>query len=229
MFKFSPLGNFNPTAPLDPKVVAIAKAFEAKLPAPPPGHGLKRIYGHWTAAPMNCDFSDYNGETKSINGSHVLTLEHNPLDQIPGVNADPMIAATWHRNTASIACAITGMDDATEGDFGPDPITVAGLVSLCSMIGAFAHRYDIDVTARVQAADSTTHLDNFGKYVNTKGEWVLLTHGEVAVIDGYAGERWDLASFVPVPPGVVLTPDMRSRCGDALRIMSRRFTLALAA
>jgi hypothetical protein len=224
---FNPLGNFDATAQFDPRVVAKVRAFEATLPQPPAGHGLKRIYAHWTVSTQGCNFTDYNGEAKFVNGQHVLALTHNPLDEISGYNSSPEIAGTWHRNTASIACAITGMDGATETNYGPDPVTVAGLTYLCGIMGAFAHRYGIDVHARVAPADATAHADNNGDEVNTKGEWNLLTHGEVAVIDGYSSERWDLGSFVPLPSGLALTPAMRSQCGDALRLMTWRFMLAL--
>jgi hypothetical protein len=218
---FNPLGNFDPHAPIDPKIIAAAQAFERTLPAAPPGHGLKRIYDHWTVAAQGCDFTDYNGEAKLVNGAHVLTLEHNPLDEIVGFNSAPEIAGTWHRNTGSIACAIAGMDGATETDFGPDAVTVAGLTYLCAMNAAFARHFSIDVLGRVPSPGEN-HAGNNGQLINTSGEHNMETHGEVAVIDGYASERWDLGSFAPLPADVALTSAMRTQCGDALRLMTHR-------
>lgn len=224
---FNPLGNFDPKAFLAPPVIAAAREFKAKLPNAPPGHGLSRLYAHWTVSACNCDFTDYNGEAKTIGGSHVLALEHSPLDQIAGFNANPQIAGTWRRNTGSIACAITGMDGATESDFGPDPVTVAGLTYLCALCAAFASKYGIDVAGKVPVPGTTHLADNNADVVHTAGEWNMLTHGEVALLDGYPSERWDLATFAPLPAGVVLTPAMRATCGDALRLMTRRIVLAL--
>ena len=226
---FSPLGRFDPNVTIDRKLIDKALEFGRTLPRPPAAamHGLNRIYAHWTVSACNCDFTDYNGETKldAASGLYTFRLEHNPLDEIPGLNNDPEIAGTWHRNTGSIACAITGMDAATENDFGPDAVTVAGLQNLCAMMAAFARVYFIGPRGRV--AGGSTHLDNNGNSVNTRGEWNLLTHGEVAVIDAYPSERWDLGSFVPLPSGEQLTPAMRSQCGDALRTLTERILFKL--
>jgi len=225
MSAFNPLGKFDPQTKIDPKVIASAKAFEAKLPNAPTEHGLKRLYAHWTVAGANCDFTDYNGEEKFVGGVHSLTLEHNPLDEIAGYNNDPEIAGTWHRNTGSIACAITGMDGATENNFGPDPVTAEGLLYLCAMMAAFCHKYEIDANGKVTINEQ--HQDNNGKTINTLGEWNLLTHGEVAVIDAYPSERFDLGVLTPLPCGLELTPAMRTLCGTALRTLTHRIKLEL--
>jgi hypothetical protein len=225
---FTPLGHFNPSAVADPKIVAAAKAFLATLPYDPQKGDLTRLYLHWTVAGMGCDFDDYNVEAKVEQEAWLFKLEHNPQDEIPGFDSNPEIAGTWHRNTGSIAIAITGMDGATEEDFGPDGVTWSGLQWLCGGAAALCVKYGIDANGTVPAPGSN-HLDNNNSNVNTTGEHNILTHGEVAVLDFYPSERWDLGSFVPLPDGVSLTPEMRSQCGDALRQLIRTYKLAILA
>ena len=224
--EYNPLGNFNISFPLHPEALSCAKTFLNMLPGDPKPGDITRMYEHWTVSGYSCDFTDYNVEAKQVEGKWTLALEHNPLDDISGYNNDPEIAGTWRRNTGSVAIAITGMDGATENNFGDDPITVEGLEYLCAGSAALALKYHIDINGNIIAPGST-HLDNNGNNVNTTGEHNVLTHAEVAVIDSYPSERWDLGVFTALPSNISLTSSMRSQCGDAIRARIRLYKIAL--
>lgn len=218
---FNPLGNFNPSAPVDEGVLAKAKAIMATLPAVPAGT-ISRLYLHWTVAPFGCTFADYNGEVDFENGNWKMVMTHDPRDNAVGVNNNPEASHTWHRNTGAVGVSLAGMSGATEHDFGPDGVTLSGLEHLCACAAAYAQRYGIDASGSV--ANGTTHIGDTGQTVNTTGEHTILTHAEAANIDGYlcgfTGDpdcRWDLGSLVALPEGTSLTKAMVAQCGDALR------------
>ena len=221
---WNPLGNFNPDADVIPEVLAAAKAFAATLPSVPAGD-LKRGYFHWTVAPMGMCFADYNFEALIENGKWSLKMTHDPRDNAPGVDDNAVASHTYMRNTGAIGIAITGMDGAGVGihNFGSDPVTVMGLTYLCAGMAAACYKYGIDVNG----------LSSGSPY---GGEPNLLTHAEAAnrpgnpkQYDNYfvTGERWDLASFQPLPAGVDLTAEMATVCGNALRALTHKYKLAL--
>lgn len=218
---FNPLGNFNPTASVDAGVLAKAKAFLQLLPAVPDGL-LSRIYLHWTVAPFGCTFGDYNGEADFEKGDWVLVMTHDPRDNALGLTSNAEASHTWHRNTGGVGVSIAGMTGATEQNFGPDAVTLAGLEHLCAGAAAFATRYNVEANGNV--ASGQTHTDDSGNSISTVGEHTILTHAECATIDGYLCGftsdpdcRWDLGSLTALPAGTSLTKEMVSQCGDALR------------
>jgi hypothetical protein len=221
---FSPLGNFKADAPIQVEVIEAAKAFKVLLPEITAGL-ITRMYCHWTVAGLCSEFSEYNAEAEYANGKHFLKMTHDPRDNAPGLNNNSPASHTWHRNTGAVGIAITGMDGATESNFGPDGITLAGLEYLCAGAAALASKYSIDVNGKVE--HGSTHADNNGNNVNTIGEPTVLTHGECAVIDAYPTERWDLGTFIALPLGISLTPAMRTECGSALRTRIHLYKLAL--
>jgi hypothetical protein len=223
---FNPLGNFNPNAPVSDVVIAAAKTFRATLPSIPDGL-ISRLYLHWSVAGLCAEFPDYNAEKEFVDGQHILKITHDPRDNAPGLNNNQMASHTWHRNTGALGIAITGMDGANVHNFGPDPVTVAGLEYLCAGAAALCLQYGLDANGTVLTG--STHLDNNGNTVNTAGEPIILTHAECAVLDAYPTERWDLGSLCPLPDGVDLTPEMRTQCGNALRQRVHTLKLALAA
>lgn len=226
---FDPLGGWNPNGPLDPRALAAAQAFIIpnaaifeKLKGP-----ILRIYLHWAVEAFGCLDAQYNLEVDLENGEWVMKVTHDPRDNAPGLDDNAEAAHTWHRNTGALGIAITGMDGASEHDFGPDGVQRHELEFLCALAALVCLECGIEANGRV-AAPGTNHLDNNRHNVNTTGEHNLLTHGECAVIDMYPGERWDLGSFVALPDGVDLTPEMRTRCGDALRTRAHLYKAALA-
>lgn len=197
--------NFDPGAPIDPQVLADARAFEQTLPAIARGD-VHRIYLHWAVAPFGCLFDDYNFMIDLEGGRWVMKTTRNPQNNIPGMNDDPMASHTWHRNSWALGIAIGGMDGATTTNFGADPVQLHELQYLCACAAAVAHRYDVQ-------AD-----DDLGG-----GEHTIMTHAEAALQDGYFGERWDLALFAPGP----LTESGARYHGELLRKRVRAYKIAL--
>lgn len=236
--EFNPLGNFVPNAPIDANVRHKAQLFYAQLPDVLLGL-LRRIYLHWTVAGLQVCFADYNAEKLLVAGEHVLKITHDPRDNAPGLNDNAEAAHTIARNTGALGIAITGMDGANEHDFGPDPVTVAGLELLCAGAAALALKYGIDANGTVPSPGSShtltedivdaDHQDEIGRVIDTTGEHNILTHAEAAVIDCYPADRIDLGSLAPLPDGVEMTPEMRTQCGDALRTRIHLYKLALRA
>jgi len=192
---------------------------------PVPAGILNRIYLHWTVAPHGIDFTDYNLEVVLRNGKLGVDITGNPQDNAEGINQNPIHSHTWHRNTNAIGISIDGMDGATVDNFGPDAPSEEELLFLCGAAAAVAKAYDIDASGVV--INGETHLDNNNNTVNTKGEHIILTHGECAVIDAYPSERWDLGVLSPLPHGVALTPAMRTASGDVLRAAIHRIKAML--
>ena len=156
---FNPLGNFNPSAPIDAGVLQKAKTVAASLPAVPNG-ALSRLYLHWTVAPFGCTFGDYNGEADFENGNWKMVVTHDPRDNAAGLTSNPAASHTWHRNTGAVGVSIAGMTGATEHNFGPDAVTLTGLEHLCACAAAFASRYGIDALGAV--TQGATHTGDAG-------------------------------------------------------------------
>jgi hypothetical protein len=224
---FNPIGFFEPGAPLLEEAVAAARAFVPQLPTVP-GGSINREYLHWEVEPWDDADPAYNGVVVLRDGKWQMVLSHDPRDQVAGLNDNAPASHTWHRNTGAVGLAIAGMSGASTTDFGPYPVQVHQLEYLCAMAAAFAVKYGIDTAGTVPPPGSN-HADDDGNNVNTTGEHTILTHGECAVIDAYPDERWDLASFVPLPAGLSLTTQMRSQCGDALRERIHLYAAALKA
>lgn len=128
-----------------------------------------RVYLHWTAGHYYTSFPEYH---ICIDADGEI-IESLPLTEIP--------AATWHRNTGSIAIALCCGAGATaykgdpyEVDLGEEPPTDAQIETLAMLSAAIADVFDIPVD-----------VDHF------------MTHAEAANFDGYGPdttcERWDLA------------------------------------
>lgn len=125
-------------------------------------------YWHWTAGDHHTICDDYHfcidGDGKIVNSK--------PLDEIP--------AATWRRNTGSIAIALCCCEgamayrDPWRADLRDAPPTDAQIESLAMLSAAIADIFEIPINS-----------DHF------------LTHAEAADLDGYGPattcERWDLA------------------------------------
>lgn len=214
---WSPLGNFNPHAPIDPNLIDKARAFYKTLPDAAAG-ALTRLYLHWTAGAISVCDSQYNAEARLVNGIWVLSVTHDPRDNI---GASPNYAAhTYMRNGGALGLAITGMDGSgvDQHNFGTHPVTVAGLLNLCAGAAALCKKYGIDPLGTVPT----------GSLI---GETNILTHAEAADRPGtplrYAPygplstcERWDLSLFAPLPQGQAITAGDVKQCGDALRSVS---------
>lgn len=224
---WTPVGDFNPEAPLLDDALNAAQAFKAKLPTIPSG-GISRIYLHWAVESFGCTDGAYNFEVDLEGGQWVMVLTHDPRDNVAGLDNNPEASHTWHRNTGAIGIAISGMDGATTTDFGPDGVQLHELEYLCALAALCAVTYGVDSNGTVPAP-GFNHADNNGANVNTAGEHNILTHGECAIIDSYPSERWDLGALHALPSGVSLTPAMRSQSGDALRERIHNYALVLKA
>jgi hypothetical protein len=71
---FSPLGGFNPNAPL---LQAALDAARAIMPSFPDLQGLlRRLYYHWAVEPFGCLDGAYNGEVDLENDAWGLHITH---------------------------------------------------------------------------------------------------------------------------------------------------------
>lgn len=210
-----PLGNFNPKAPLNRDALYAASVLLNELPTIKKGL-ITRCYLHWTVASLCAEFSDYNVEAELVNDKHALRVTHDPRDNALNLNNNPPASHTWHRNTGAVGIAITGMDGATEHDFGQDGLTLEGLEYLCAGAATLCQAYGVDALGAVTDAPAP-HADNLGRRITTKDEPNILTHAECAVYDDYRSERWDLGTLVALPAGIELTDAIRKQSGNALR------------
>lgn len=128
-----------------------------------------RVYLHWTAGHYYTSFPEYH---LCIDADGEI-IESLPLTEIP--------AATWHRNTGSIAIALCCCAGATaykgdpyQVDLGEEPPTDAQIEACAQLMAAISDVFGIPIDA-----------DHF------------MTHAEAADLDGYGPattcERWDLA------------------------------------
>lgn len=222
---FSPLGRFDVSLPVSPAMLAAVRTLTAQLPDVPKGD-LTRVYLHWSVAKPCAQFPDYNIMVNFADGHYTYHVSHDLKDNARSTFAASYATHTYHRNRGAVGICLGGMDGATEQNYGPDPITLTGLDFLCAAAAAVCKKYDIDASGL--SADKESY-DN---------EHTILTHAEAAMLVGnppqYSdygisgdSERWDLASFVPLPSGVALTPAMARSCGDALRARIHALKVAL--
>lgn len=223
MMTFNPLGKFVATAPINPAIVAAAEDLFDRLPTCP-ANTVQRLYGHWTVGHYGQDFPDYNISVRYDGAHFSLDIVGDPRDNAIGVNQNAVHSHTFHRNTGALGISTDDMVFANEHDFGPEPLTMMTLEYLCAGIAAAAAKYRIDLHG----------VSMQGPFA---GEPTFLTHAEAANRPGYppqyanyfiTGERWDLASFVALPAGVVLTADMATACGNALRARAALIKAAIA-
>lgn len=127
-----------------------------------------RIYLHWTAGRYSQDFTDYH---LCIHGDGTI-VKTRDFDVRP--------AATWRRNSGSIAIALDCCYNAKPDDMGDYAPTDEQIEVLAMVIAAICDEMEIDITN-----------DN------------VMTHAEVATVDGYdlnSGDpdcRWDLLFLHP--------------------------------
>lgn len=142
-----------------------------------------KIYMHWTAGHYGQHSSDY----------HFNIDEDGTVFQTLDVWETP--AATWHRNSGSIAITIDGCADAKiyrDGrcDFGTEPPTDAQIEALAQVLATISNATGLPI--------DSDHM---------------MTHAEAGELDGYGPnttcERWDLWTL----PG---SPDWGSG-GDYIR------------
>lgn len=127
-----------------------------------------KIYWHWTAGRYEQDFSDY----------HICI--HGDGTVVKTRDFDVRPAATWHRNSGSIAIALDCCYNAKPDDMGDYPPTDEQIEVLSMVTAAICDELGIEITK-----------DN------------VMTHAEIATIDGYdlcSGDpdcRWDLLFLQP--------------------------------
>lgn len=198
---------------------ALVKTLQSQYACPP--GTLDRIYYHWTVAPHNVLFKDYNLEVVLRNGVYQVVVTHDPRDNAEGVNNNSPASHTEHRNTGAIGISIDGMDgsDVSIHDFGADGPNQHCIWMLCAAGAAVAKAYGIDASGKV--SKDRPHLDDTNSYtVHTVGEPIIATHAEAAVWDNYPADRWDLGVVNPLPEGETLTPAMRTQTANGLRALT---------
>jgi len=198
-------------APLSAEALAAAKAFYAQLPALEHGMFFDHVPLHWAVEAFRCTDGAYNGEIvltgKGKNTAWSMQITHDPLDNaidIPEDGSKPYAAHTLGRNSHGFGLAITGMEGATSSDFGPEGLQYHQLEFLEAAAAAVCLKYGI------QAGDRRA----------------VYTHAEAAIVDGYYGERWDLAIVDPAPS--FPPPQVAQATGNALRARIHSYKLALA-
>lgn len=122
-----------------------------------------RIYLHWTAGRYSQDFSEYH---LCIHGDGTI-VKTRDFDVRP--------AATWRRNSGSIAITLDCCYNAKPDDIGDYPPTDEQIEVLAMVVTAICDEMGMDITK-----------DN------------VMTHAEIATVDGYDLDsddpdcRWDL-------------------------------------
>jgi hypothetical protein len=226
MGTFDPLGKFDPNGDLNPEVIVEAKALLHDLPAVPSGT-IDRIYCHWTVGHWNQDFLDYNVCVGFDGTRFHLRIAGSPSDNARGVNDNPVHSHTYMRNTGAVGIATDDMVFATTTDFGPEPLTLMTLEFLCGGVAALAIKYNVDLqglSTRAPFAHCPTMLTHAEAGDRVGNPYQYAQYGP----NPGTNERWDLSTFVPLPPGVELTEEMATTCGNALRQKSHRYKVALA-
>ncbi len=177
------------------KTSAIVELLSAWRPNLPAGR-IDALYLHWSGDDYERVFPAYHFCIGMMRGEIVVTQTHDLRANMREVSGDGYAAHTFGRNSFAAGIAIMGMRDATPGDFGDYPLTVALIDGLARVGGAIVRAYAIPLDA--------THV---------------LTHAEAAITDGYFGtateERWDIARLTPNP--TPLTRDDATRTGNILR------------
>jgi hypothetical protein len=227
---FSPLGSWDPHSAIAPGLVGKGQKFFAELVPVPDGSYLEAIMLHWEVEPMCVAAAQYNATATFANGGWGMTLGTSVLGNASG---DSLTEAehTWHRNGHSFGLSLAGMDGATVENFGPDPVTHAGLDTVLMMAAAIAVRYSIDALGLV---------DRYDAYYNPVLEQTIMTHAEIALVDKYfpgdldpatgkpdPDSRWDFATTVPPPHGTPLDRAWPKIVGDAFRDRIHSYKVAL--
>jgi hypothetical protein len=229
--------SFDTSGPIDGNALAAARAFlDTTLPDVPAGT-IDRIYLHWVVAPFHHEFDDYNAEIDldAAGTQWNMIMTHDPRDNARGVNNNPVASHTYRRNTGAVGISVAGMDGATFGNFGPDPIQMHELEFLCACAAAFAQKYDVQ-------ADAAAPMMYPGEGRPDR-EHTIMTHAEAALTtpsDTNAGHfthyycfkagsdpdcRWDLAATNP--QSAAPTEDEAFATGELLRQRIRQYKVAL--
>lgn len=195
---------------LDMNAVTQGIVLYRNLPALGDGEKISRIYYHWTVEGQGACDGAYNIVCPLIGGLYRATIATSPRLNATNPVQDGYAAHTWQRNSNAVGIAVNGMDGANVGpsNFGDDPVQMHAVEVLCAAGAAVALKYGLDASSQ---------LDN--------GEFTIETHATVAVYDGYADERWDLARFHADP--APLTNAERTASAALLRARTHQYKYAL--
>lgn len=195
---------FNPYAPVDSRLLQKAKALHDALPTA--SDGFDHGYYHWMVSRRDQTFPEYTCSVWcDAGGEWHLTVSHDPRDNAFGsFNGAGYAGHTYRRNQGAFGVSIAGMLGASYRDFGPYPITQAGLDHLCAAMAAFCRRYGVQCNVQTQ-----------GKFYREAVEHSVMTHAEAARwtpstsngieyphyytfrAGGDPDSRWDLNLFSP--------------------------------
>jgi hypothetical protein len=226
---FNPLGSFAIDAPLNPKALSAGIAFRHTLPVLPP-NDVDRIYLHQSAEEYGCVDDAYHAvvrlDTAVAPDAWEIAPSHDVHDNARSTfSVTDYAEHTYCRNEGAVAIALDGLIGAqvSPNDFGSEPIQMHEVEFLCAGAAAFAVTFGIDTGGFSRSlGDARSRA-----YV---GEPNILTHAEAANLPGspvqYASygpapigtvERWDLATLIAAPAGVLVTATHASIVGIALR------------
>lgn len=130
-----------------------------------------KIYLHWTAGHYGQFFDDY----------HVQIDKDGAIYMPPDTSLRDILAATWRRNSGSVAISICGCFDATTGsNLGSNPPTAAQLESLYQATTVIADALDLTIDLK--------HVMTHGEAGdNEDGIYPHDPYGPKSTV-----ERWDL-------------------------------------
>jgi hypothetical protein len=226
------------SGPLNEAALAAAKDLYNRLQECPAGT-LDHIYNHWTVGHEGQDFPDYNVSVRYANGHFYLDITHNPQDNARGVNNNAPADHTWLRNTGGVGIATDDMVFATTTNFGDEGVTKLALEYMCAANATVAKKYGIDLGGKTPASA--------GQYAS---ELPIMTHAVAAMTGGnpppsdyynyglsYTDangnlvkgtvERWDHATWIPVPSGETLTAEDAQKNNYVLIERSKQYKVAL--
>ena len=194
--------------PLDPHALQQGRALYNALPMLARAESITRLFSHWSVEEYGCVDGSYNVVIALTSGAWVAEIATSPRLNAVQVSADhPYAAHTYQRNSHAVGIAVNGMTGATSDDFGAEPVQLHEIEVLCAANAAVAKKYSIDLAGMVG------------------GEHTLMTHAEAAILDGYFGERWDLARLRPSSAPLSVSEAVAT--GDLIRARSRQYKGAL--
>ncbi len=232
---FNPLGLFRADAPVVVHIIDAALRLHDAFPVAAAG-SLRRLYLHWTAAAYGACFSDYNVEVNFDVGSQAWSLiaMHDPrFNAYATFDNGSYAASTYERNRGAVSIALGDMLGADPNDFSHEGVTLAGLEWLCGGAAALAVRYGINVRALstdepyADEPNALTHAEAAARGGKPQRYEPYAIWSRPAPSDGVT--RWDLMTFVPLPPDVEPAGWMADACGGALRERTALYAAAVRA
>lgn len=155
-----------------------------------------KLYLHWTAGRYSQFWDDYH-----------VQIDYDGSIYVPaGVSLDETLAATYMRNSGSVALTLLGCFDATSNNLGSNPPTATQIEVMSQCICVLADALDLTI-------DKYRVLTHGEAADNEDGIYTCEPYGPKTTV-----ERWDL-EFLGTPESPRYNPYATdgSRGGDILR------------